>query len=69
MAMTGGYVYAIAIEGTPLVKIGRAQNIERRLRELQAAAPHRLIVHAVRLEDEPGRAVHGLASSSTTSPE
>jgi hypothetical protein len=33
MPELGGYVYAIGIEGTTLVKIGRAAPVERRLRE------------------------------------
>src|SRR5919109_4459900 len=40
----GGYVYAIGIEGTTLVKIGRTQNVEQRLRALQTGIPYRLKV-------------------------
>ena len=37
-----GYVYAISIEGSPLLKIGRARNPQRRLAAMQTGLPFKL---------------------------
>ena len=50
--LTGGYVYAIGVEGTTLVKIGRAGNVERRLEALQTSMPHRLEILHTRWEED-----------------
>jgi DNA-binding XRE family transcriptional regulator len=42
--MSAGYVYAIGIEGTTLVKIGRARDVEKRLLTLQIGLPYRLFL-------------------------
>jgi DNA-binding XRE family transcriptional regulator len=39
-----GYVYAIGIEGTALVKIGHALDVAKRLSALQIGLPYRLVV-------------------------
>jgi DNA-binding Xre family transcriptional regulator len=46
-----GYVYAIGIEGTALVKIGVARDVQRRLKELQTGVPYRLeVLHQEQVE-------------------
>jgi hypothetical protein len=39
-----GVVYFVEAEGTGFIKIGKTNNIEKRLRSLQTATPHRLIL-------------------------
>jgi hypothetical protein len=57
----GGYVYAIGMEGTPLVKIGMAKDVGQRLATLKRGVPLRLL-YAVCVE-YPGmleREIHSI---------
>jgi hypothetical protein len=67
MPELGGYVYAIGIEGTTLVKIGRTYDVENRLRGLQSGIPYRLVLLHHRYEEDPGlveRQLHTLLCAS-----
>lgn len=62
-----GYVYAIGIEGSPLIKIGHARDPERRLATLQTGLPFKLIL-LYQLKVERPRLVeqclHGMLENS-----
>ena len=55
-----GYVYAIGIEGTALVKIGHARDVAKRLAALQSGLPYRLVVLHQEHVDEPRRVERAL---------
>lgn len=52
-------IYAIAVEGLPYIKFGKAKNPKTRLKELQIGSPHRLrLVAAVDWHDSNEFLIH-----------
>jgi hypothetical protein len=50
-----GYVYAIGMEGSPLIKIGWARSPEKRLAQLQTGQPYQLELLYQLLTEQPRR--------------
>ena len=63
MAVAGGYTYFIQAGDDGPIKIGRASNVRRRLKELQTASHERLRVLAV-IRGDYERSMHRFCSDS-----